>query len=129
MTDRYATREDLVARLSPQYQGLIPEAGDGLNAVLLKASEAIDHLCFGRVQAAWDDGETTEAVHDAIVRATCDQVEYWLETGEEFDVTGLHGALIGGKVQVQHLPADVGQRARRTLSLAGLYWAGAGIVP
>lgn len=61
-----------------------------------------------------------------ITQAACDQVEYWLEVGEEHDVAGLRGSLMGGRVQVSRLPGYLGQRALRTLLRAGLYWSGTG---
>lgn len=60
----------------------------------------------------------------ALIQATCDQVEYWLEVGEEHDVVGLYGSLQGGRVQVSKLPGYLGQRALRSLLRGGLYWAG-----
>lgn len=118
MTDTYATADQLEARLSSAYT--VPTDAAKL---LLKASELIDYHTRGRAQAAFDG--TDETLQSKLADATCDQVEFWLEVGEEHDVEGLTGALQGGRVQIQHLPNDLGRRARRTLAAAGLYWAGA----
>lgn len=120
MTDTYATTAELTARLSSAYT--VPANSDQL---LAKASELIDFATNGRAQEAWDaTGETTK--QQALTNATIDQVEYWLEVGEEHDVLGLAGSLIGGRVQVQKLPPYLGPRALRGLLRAGLYWSGVG---
>lgn len=194
MTDTYATRTDLVARVT------LYTVPTDVAAILVKASELIDHVTLGRAQEAWEVGEdavtgaaatdlfTASAAHGLsalqpvrfialtggaglalntvyyvaadgltttafkvsatkggavvdfttdvtagtvrtetktlITNATCDQVEYWFETGEEHDVLGLRGALQGGRVQLNQIPGTLGQRARRTLTRAGLLWSG-----
>lgn len=120
MTSTFATEAQLTARLSSAYT--LPAD----HAILrLKASELIDFVTFGQAQIAYDGSDAD--LKQLLADATCDQVEYWLEVGEEHDVAGLSGSLIGGRVQVQKLPPQLGQRALRTLLRAGLYWAGAGI--
>lgn len=118
MTDTYATDTQLAARLSPGYT-----APDAPTPLLVKASELVDEVTLGRAQELFDSG--TDAQRGELANAVCDQVEFWLEVGEEHDVVGLHGALQGGRVQIQHLPGELGQRARRTLTRLGIYWAGA----
>jgi hypothetical protein len=129
MVDTYASTLDFAARVSPGY-ALPPEAD--LDRMLLKASELIDYVTFGRAQRAWDragapgSGEDPAQVRVYLSQATCDQVEFWLEAGEEHDVLGLPkgSSLQGGRVQVQRIPGQLGQRAKRTLLTAGLMWAG-----
>ncbi len=120
MTDTYATRAQLAARLSPGYA--TPSAADAAK-MLKKASELVDYATMGRAQKAFDADTLLGPLSDA----TCDQVEFWLEAGEEHDVLGLPkgSSLQGGRVQVQRMPGQLGQRARRTLTQAGLLWAGA----
>jgi hypothetical protein len=122
MTDTYATREQVVARVSTAYT--VP---DDISAMLAKASELIDFATQGRAQLAWDDDpeSTTSA---AVTNAVADQIEFWLEVGEEHDVASLSGSLLGGRVQIQKLPPYLGRRPMRTLMAAGLYWAGTGVV-
>lgn len=110
----YADRDDLIARISPTYAALVPEDAAQL---LLKASELVQHVTRGL-----SDGT---AAADAARDATCDQVEYWLETGEEHDVLGLRGSVQNSRFSVSDIPPTLGQRARRTLLRAGLLWAGA----
>jgi hypothetical protein len=117
MSDTYASVDDLTARLSGTYT-VPPDAV----TLLAKASELINYVTRGQAQSVWDDVEDSRSVD--LGRATCDQVEYWLEVGEEHDVLGLRGSLQGGRVQIQKLPPALGPRARRTLLDAGLLYAG-----
>ena len=120
MTDTYADLADLTARLSPGYTAPAPaDAGK----MLARASELIDYATQGRAQVAWDGADAE--VKALLTLATCDQVEYWLETGEEHDVLGLRGALMAGRLQVQNMPPILGRRTLQTLLGAGLYWPGA----
>ena len=122
MTTTFATIDDLTARLSSAYT--VP---DNALQLLEKASELIDFATLGRCQHAWD-WDPTSSRSMAITNAVCDQVEFWMEVGEEHDVAGLHGSLQGGRVQVNQLPGYLGQRALRTLLSAGLYYSGAAIM-
>lgn len=124
MTDVFATVDELTARLSPAYTMPSDEVALSL---LTKASEVIDHYTFGRAQRVTDEVSAPAALIQALSDATCDQVEFWLETGEEHDVLGLPkgSSLQGGRVQVQRMPGALGQRAKRTLLRSGLMWAGA----
>lgn len=122
----YATSAQLTARLSSAYT--LPANADQL---LVKASELIDFATMGRAELAWNqvaDATHAQADIDAIKtllsNATCDQVEYWLEVGEESDVVALQGAVNGGRLQISKSPGTLGQRALRQLIRAGLFWAG-----
>jgi hypothetical protein len=128
MTSTYATTPDLTDRLSAAYA--VPANSDQL---LTKASELIDFATQGRAEwvfthAAYADGTSTAVAVAALLLATCDQVEFWLETGEEHDVLGLDGSLMGGRLQVQRMPGYIGPRPKRGLMQVGLYWAGASAV-
>lgn len=125
----YATVEELQARLSATYT--VPEDAEKL---LAKASELIDYATQGgaAVLYATDDDETDAWLtqrKDLLTNAVCDQVEFWLEVGEEHDVTGLHGASQLGRVQIQKLPDYLGQRPLRALIQAGLYSLTTGVLP
>lgn len=121
MTATYATYAQLIARLSPGYTA--PSSSDAAK-LLVKASELIEYATLGRSQVAWEEDDES-AASAAATKAACDQVEYWLEVGEEHDVLGLRGSLQGGRVQIQRLPPALGQRAIRTLIQAGLLWGAA----
>lgn len=114
----YATYSELVARLSKTYQDVVfPE--DDSAVVLQKASEVIDEATLYRAQPAYDTDDA--GVLLALSQAVCDQVEFWLEVGEEHDVTGLRGSLVSGRVQVHPVAGTLAPRAKRTLMQAGLY--------
>ncbi len=123
MSDTYATRAQLVARLSAAYTAPAdPEA----TQLLMKASELIEYATLGRSAAVFASG--TQAAKDLLANATCDQVEAWLEVGEESDVVGLTGMLQSGRLMIGKLPPRLGQRAARTLRRGGLLWSGAGAI-
>jgi len=124
MTDTYATVPELTARLSSTYA--VPTDAEIL---LAKASEVIDYETLGAAQTLYDADPPVPSRLALLSQATCDQVEYWLEVGEEHDVVGLQpgSSLQGGRVQVQKMPGALGQRARRTLLRAGLLYWGTGI--
>ncbi len=129
MTTKYATAEDLAARLSSAYT--VPADADKL---LDKASELIEYATQGRSElmvnppANYDiDAAILADIVDKLKKATCDQVEYWLEVGEEQDVTQLRGEMNAGKLRVTQLPPQLAPRARRLLLSAGILWAGANV--
>lgn len=125
MVDTFATPADLAARLSSSYTAPSDEEATKL---LQKASELIDYVTLGRAQVAFDTPSVPSALLEALSAAACDQVEFWLEAGEEHDVLGLPkgSSLQGGRVQVQRMPGQLGQRAKRTLIQAGIMWMGVG---
>ncbi len=127
MTDTYATYDELVARLSPSYTA--PSPADSAK-LLNKASELINYATLGRARTAFNATTPEPDMIQALSDATCDQVEFWLEAGEEHDVLGLPkgSSLQGGRVQVQRMPGQMGQRAKRTLTEAGLMWQGGRVV-
>lgn len=117
----YATIDDLTARLSDTYS--VPANAEQL---LAKASELVDeHVLGARAENlfASTDEEDAEA-QTFLSNAVCDQVEFWIEVGEEHDVSGLKGSMVAGRVQVHPVPLALGQRALRSLRLAGLTYLG-----
>jgi hypothetical protein len=115
----YADYEDLTAYLADSPYTL--PAADEAARLLERASALIQYATFGRAS------DPTSAQETALVQANCEQVEFWLEVGEEHDVAGLRGSLQGGRVQIQKLPGALGQRAIRTLIGAGLLWQAAAV--
>ena len=116
---QYATASELEAYLGNAYP--MPAEPD---RVLQRASEIVAEATFGRVQTAWhviDVDNPADQWTDAIRDAVCAQVEFWMETGEEFDVVGLGGSLGVGRLQVHRLPSRLSVRARRHLSIVGLF--------
>ena len=129
----YASMYDLEDRLSSHYT--MPLNADQL---LEKASELIDEATLGRAQVAYDSGDDdTPADSDytvdtlarqALARAVCDQVEFWIEVSETHDVAGLSGSLVAGRLQIHPVPNLLAVRARRTLRNAGLIWHGVAVL-
>jgi hypothetical protein len=118
----YATASELEARLSPAYTA--PTLEDA-NIVLQKASEVIDEATLGRAQSAYDDDVDGDYGWRVVLsNAVCDQVEFWLEVGEEHDVASLRGSLVAGRVQIHPVAGKVGDRAKRTLMMGGLLYRG-----
>ena len=117
----YATVADLEARLSATYS--VPENAEQL---LEKASELIDEYVLGTRAADIYESEDADDADRliALTNAVCDQVEFWMEVGEEHDVSGLKGSMVAGRVQIHPVPPALGQRAKRSLRLAGLLYLG-----
>lgn len=97
-----------------------------IDRLLDRASELIDFMTRGRAETLYVTG--TAKQKQALIDATVDQVEFWQEVGEAHDVLGLKGTLIAGRVQVQHLPGELGQRTQRQLLYGGILYSGAGIM-
>jgi hypothetical protein len=73
----YATDGDFVA-----YTGQEPPAD--INRRLQRASDLIDERLIGAFYATDGNGNPTDAnMIAALKNATCAQVEYWIETGDE----------------------------------------------
>lgn len=119
----YATEADLIARLSPSYS---PSSADATK-LLTKASEVIDEATLGLAAQAWaDDPTDANKWRTTLKNATCDQVEFWLEVGEEHDVQTLGGSVVSGRLQIHPVAPVLGRRAARTLKMGGLWWRGVG---
>lgn len=113
----YATEADLAEYLGVSEADLPTDAG----RLLERASEAVDYLTLGRI----DPGNAQHA--EAAKKATCAQVESWLETEEVGDKQGTVKRFTIGRFSMdfgeQGVP-QVAPRARRYLLLAGLLYRG-----
>lgn len=119
----YATSEELTARLSAAYT--VPLNADQL---LEKASEVIDEATLGRAGGYWDeDADGDLGYRSTLSKATCDQVEFWLEAGEEHDVDGLTGSVVSGRLQLHPTAMRLSTRAKRTLKMGGMLYRGVDI--
>ena len=90
---------------------------EGAARLLDRATDVIDDAV---VSPYVTDAEDVLA---ALADATCAQVEFWLEVGEEHDVTGQRGQIaIGGQggLAISRLPSTLAPRARRALALENL---------
>lgn len=119
----YATTTELTAYLAA---GTVPTDAARL---LDRATEAVDEVTLGNARLAWDGllsginrtiptqiAPYTQAEYQAALsKATCAQVEYWLEVGEEHDTASLRGSAAAGKVSISELPPVLGRRAIRAL--------------
>lgn len=126
----YATPEELRARISDTYAAREEITDDAKAAKLLtKASELIDHATLNRARQAWDYEETAadQPYRETLSKATCDQVEFWMEAGAEHDIAGLTGSVVSGRLQIHPVAPLLGTRAKRTLQNGGLYYAGVSI--
>jgi hypothetical protein len=95
--------------------------------LLERASETIDYVTLERIDT--DDDEHILATQ----KATCAQVEWWLEAGEGVDVSGPIQGYAIGSMQIQYgagtnriSPTTLAPRARRYLLTAGLLYRGVG---
>lgn len=97
--------------------------------LLERASELIDYITLDQVDV--DDDEHVEAVKNAAVA----QVGYWLEGGEQVDISGPIQGYTIGSLQIQYgagsnraAPGRLAPRARSFLFRAGLLYRGVGAV-
>lgn len=114
----YATLSDLASFLAVDEASLSADAP----RLLERASEVVDHYTHGRI-------DTDNTTHTATAKkATCAQVEYWLNQGEDEDVKRQISGYTAGKTQVQFSdgkPSRLAPRARQALLGAGLLYCGA----
>lgn len=110
----YATEAELVA-----YLPVGIEVSDA-DRLLARASELLDSVVTAYFEV---DGDlpVDVVIAGAMRDAACAQVEFWLEVGEEHDVTGLRGSVSIGQLQIEQLPATLAPRAKRILGAAGLF--------
>ncbi len=122
MTVAYADQAALDA-FTPLAATLTPSEAARL---LQRASELVDD----KVRAAYaiDTGTslpTDTDVATALSDATCAQVEFWLEVGEEHDTGGMANRQVAiGHLSVDRLPPELAPRAFRLMHAAGLLSAG-----
>lgn len=116
MADPFATEADLAAWLA---EGPYPvPAGDAATRVLTRASELVDWCSTG----TYTTDPVDVAVTDALMRATCAQVEQWLEVGEESDIAGYPDDtyMSSGGLSINRQPAKLAPRAARILETSSL---------
>lgn len=94
----YATVAELTA-----YTGT--DAPVGAARLLVRATRKVDQLCKTAVYPVDEDGMPTDAALRAVLRdATCAQVEWWGEIGDERG-TGATAALAGAQIGTVRLPS------------------------
>ena len=115
----YATTTDLAS-----YLGVTVASLPTNSAILLeRASELIDYYTFNKIQVSIP----TEA--NVAKRATCQQVEYWFQVGEDNDVTGNQYKQISigtwnASFRDDFKMPTIAPRAKRTLFLGGMLFRG-----
>jgi hypothetical protein len=120
VTVAYATSAELQAYLSAATWALID--GDDVDRLLERATEIVDD----HVRAAFVVDDDTKLATDtdiaaALSDATCAQVEFWVEVGEEHDIAGMGDRQASiGHLSMEKLPPELAPRALRLLSTAGL---------
>lgn len=102
----HATTTQLAAWLGVVEGDLVSDAA----RLLDRATEVIDEA----VVAPYDD--TDSDVLEALADATCAQVEFWLEIGEEHDISGQRGEIETEGLRIRRLPGTLAPRARRALT-------------
>lgn len=120
----YASGEQLAA-----YLGTV--APPDATRLLARASELVNDHTITAVYATDTDGNPTDAVVvEALRKATCAQVEYWLAGDEEDDVLGPLQGVSTGTMQQQYgagtnraTPMYLAPRAARHLRAGGLLGA------
>jgi hypothetical protein len=91
---RYATVEQLTA-----YLGVAAPAD--ADRLLDRASEIVTGLIRTAVYVTDDTGAATDAaVSDALARATCAQVEWWIETGDSTGASSQYSQVSIGSVNL-----------------------------
>lgn len=97
----YATTADLA-----RYLGRAPEPGS--RRLLARATRKIDELCRTAIYPVDDEGMPLDpAVAAALRDATCAQVEWWAEIGDETG-SGAVSALAGAQIGTVRLPGSGG---------------------
>jgi len=112
----YATAIELATYLSVELVDLPEDAA----RLLERASEYMDEVTLEQI-----DTDNTNHV-DAAKKATCAQVEFWLQVGEEHDIVGVTGEISAGSTK-HTLPDRLSKRARQYLRVAGLTYRKVGM--
>lgn len=111
----YANRDQLSDYLPAEAQ--IPADADRL---LRRASERVDDFVLAGFGLDPFTGLPSDGVvAQALADATCAQVEFWMEVGEEHDVDGIRGG-ISVPGSSYESPPNLAPRARSFLNRAGL---------
>lgn len=106
----YATTAQLAAYTGIA-EGSLPSNAD---LMLDRASELLDDVIVATYTTTDSD------VQDALQDAACAQVEFWLEVGEEHDITGQRGEVEIERMRIARLPGTLAPRARRHLASENL---------
>ena len=89
-----------------------------IKRMLLRASELVDSVTLKKIDKDNPSHMTTA------VKATCAQVEYWIEVGESQDIEGTPASISAGNMDINFQGGTAGgelaPRARRILLKAGL---------
>jgi hypothetical protein len=90
--------------------------------MLDRASELIAAKTLQWAEYFWVDPrvDPPTVYQSALTRAALQQVEFWLEVGEEHDIVGQQGQANVGRVNFSQLPPRLAPRARDTLVDSGL---------
>lgn len=110
----FATTDDL-----QDYLGVTRALPQDAQRLLERASELIEYVTLNRIDSSAPEDVT------AAQKATCAQVEFWLETDESHAVLAPREGSVSqiGSLQVQN-PSQLSPRARMILSTAGLLYRG-----
>jgi hypothetical protein len=109
--DAFATTAQLAAFLGVA-EAALPADADRL---LDRASEFIDTVSRGRYSP---DDEVESEVIDRMVKATCAQVEFWIENGEGADTGGAVVSYRAGSVSVTRSAGSAGSGSSTAERLA-----------
>lgn len=120
MTVAYASSAELEAFVSATVWAAI-DASD-VDRLLARASEVVDDHCLAGFVVDTDTSLPTDTdIAQAVQDATCAQVEYWVEVGEEHDVAGIAGRDVTiARFSIDRLPPVLAPRALRFLAAEGL---------
>lgn len=118
----YATLAQLAAFLEVDEADLPA----GASRLLTRASELMDDKVV--VPFLDSDGNFVDAdpttgqsdYQDSLRDAVCAQVEFWVEVGEEHDISGQRGQISVQGLHISQLPGTVADRAKRALARYGL---------
>lgn len=121
----YATHSDLVSYAPADVT--VPEQGEA-DRMLARASEAVEDLTAAAVYPTDSGGLPTDDTHVTAMRdATCAQVVWWLDTGDELGTAGQWGNVAAGSISLSRgstgygtTPGHTPDTVARPLRLAGL---------
>lgn len=121
--DMYADAADVAEYMSVEVAALPAD----INRLLARASELVDYLTFGNLDV------TIAAQATAAQKATCAQVEFWIQAGENSDIGREIRSYSKSKVSIAYgghpwTEKAISSRARRYLFDAGLLYRGVTVV-
>lgn len=119
--DPYGDTDALEAFLSTSPLALTAPTGDEATRLLTRASTRVDAVVTASYSVDSDGIPTDPDVAQALSDACCAQVEFWLEVGEDHDISGLANRQVGiGHLSLAALPPRLAPRAADILIGAGL---------